>query len=230
MVRNLLLFFVLLFGFTAQAQLSVEITPADIHGTGDIDENDIEVHVDIKNTSDTTVNLMWRRRVVEKPEIWWTWVCDLNACYNWDIDVCPDNRLNTLRSGESMEFQIHAKAFGLQGFTQLEFDIYDNSDTNNILGVVYATVEASPSSATTDITATEAIRVYPNPTSDYFRVFQSENVASLEVYSVIGKRVLSCIANHEGQYDVSNLAEGIYLVRLLDRDHGVIKTVRLSKN
>ena len=228
MMRNLLITACLLFAGTLSAQLSIEIDPPTIHGQGSVDENDIEVHVTITNTSDTKVDLLWTRHEVEKPDVWWTWICDLNACYAFDIGKAPSSRVNTLSRGESMEFQVHAKAFGVAGFAQINVDIYDASDTTNILGTVEATFEAGTSS-TDDLAELADLRVYPNPTTDYFRIYKSEKVEYIEVYNIVGKQVLTFNATRDGHYDVSAIPEGMYLVRLLDRQNAVLKTVRLSK-
>ena len=229
MMRNLLIFAFLLFAGALSAQLSIEIDPPTIHGQGSVDEADIAVYVTITNTSDTQVDLLWTRHEVEKPDMWWTWICDLNACYAFDIGKAPSSRVNTLARGESMEFQVHAKAFGVAGFAQVNVDIYDASDTTNILGVVEATFEAGTSS-TSDLESLADLRVYPNPTTDYFRIYQSEGVEYIELYNIVGKPVLNYRATPDGHYDVSDIPEGMYLVRLLDRSNAVLKTVRLSKS
>lgn len=230
MVKNLLVLSLVFLTSVAFGQLSIDIDPPTIHGEGGVDENDIEVHVQVTNTSDTTVYLLWNRHETEKPEMWWTWICDLQACYNWNTNSAPANRVNELRPQESMEFQVHAKPFGIAGFAQIDVDLFDHADPENILGTVTATFEASTSTSTEDFFKTDAIRVYPNPTTNFFRIYQADQVDLVEVYSMVGKRVLSYNANTNGQYDVSNLSEGMYLVRLLDRERNVIKTVRLSKS
>ena len=62
MMKNLLLLFALLLtAGLASAQLSIEIDPPTIHGQGGVNEQDIEVHVTVTNTSDTKVDLLWTR-------------------------------------------------------------------------------------------------------------------------------------------------------------------------
>ena len=230
MMKNLLLLVSLLFTVgIASAQLSISIDPPTIHGQGGVDESDIEVHVTVTNTSDVKVDLLWTRHETEKPDAWWTWICDLNACYNFDQSRAPESRTNTLSRGESMEFQVHAKPWGVAGLATINVDLYDASDTSNVLGTVQATFEAGTSSSE-DIFETGDIRLFPNPTSDYFRIYKGERIAQVDIYSIVGKRVLSYPTSADGHYDVALLPDGMYLVRLLDRQNAVVKTVRLSKS
>lgn len=228
-MKHLLLTLLTFASIALSAQRSISIEPAEAHTTGSVDDTDIELYVTITNTGSETLNLLWTRREVEKPEAWWTWICDLRNCYEWDIGKAPSSRVNTLEVGASMEFQVHARAFGESGFAQIEVDLYDAADTSAILGTVKTTFEAGTTS-TEDLLEVNKIRLYPNPATDYFRVYQDDNVSSIELYSVVGKRLVTYNATKDGRYDVSRLPEGMYVVRLLDRAGAVVKTVRLSKN
>ncbi len=228
-MKHLLLACLTFTSLALSAQRSISIEPAEAHTNGSVDDTDIELYVTITNTGSETLNLLWTRHEVEKPESWWSWICDLRNCYEWNISQAPASRVNTLEVGESMEFQVHARAFGEAGFAQVDVDIYDAADTTDILGTVKTTFEAGTTS-TDDPAEVNRIRLYPNPATDYFRVFQDDNVSSIEVYSVVGKRLLTYNASKDGRYDVSRLPEGMYVVRLLERSGAVVKTVRLSKN
>lgn len=75
----------------------------------------------------------------------------------------------------------------------------------------------------------ESIKVFPNPTIDYFEIAHDKGIHKIGVFSLIGKNVM--MADHEAgnRYDVSEFRTGIYLVRLMDEDGEVVKVVRLSK-
>ena len=75
-----------------------------------------------------------------------------------------------------------------------------------------------------------ALRVFPNPATDYFMLDNQSNlVDELVVYNVLGKRVRSFPVVQGGKYNVADLPNGMYLVTLLNREEGILKTVRVSK-
>ncbi len=207
------------------AQLSIDISLPTIHGEGGVND-DIMVEVEVTNTSNQHLNLLWTRHEVAKPEMWKTHVGDFTS----NTDIAPEDRAIHLMPGESYMIQMHAKTFGQAGFAQVELDLYDAEKQEHILGVIKATFETTSGAAKSDETSTDAIRIYPNPTNDYFRIYQSAAVSRIEIYNIVGKRIVAYPASPDGQYDVTNLQDGMYLVRLIAADKSVIKTVRLSKN
>ena len=74
------------------------------------------------------------------------------------------------------------------------------------------------------------IRVFPNPTTDYFQIANGSQVSKIVLYNVLGKEVKTFFNYNNANHDVSDLRKGIYMVRMLDAKNRVIKTVRLSKN
>jgi hypothetical protein len=67
----------------------------------------------------------------------------------------------------------------------------------------------------TDVKTSHKVSIYPNPTSDYIQV-NSNDVKSLEVYSIMGAKVASVTG--ENILNVSNLATGNYIVRIATAD------------
>jgi len=58
--------------------------------------------------------------------------------------------------------------------------------------------------------------IYPNPTSDNFTIEMENEVKSVEIYSLLGQKVLS--ANTKNT-NVSSLPKGVYLVRIEDTNN-----------
>lgn len=75
----------------------------------------------------------------------------------------------------------------------------------------------------------EEIRVFPNPTTDYFSVNGMENLKEVVVINLVGREVKRFSASIRAKYDVSDLNSGLYLVRLIGEQGKAVKTVRLSK-
>ena len=68
--------------------------------------------------------------------------------------------------------------------------------------------------------------LYPNPANNILNIEMDSLVKSIEVYSLQGQKVLSAT---EKQINVSNLANGIYMVRVED-ESGAVATQKIIKN
>lgn len=74
-----------------------------------------------------------------------------------------------------------------------------------------------------------SIKVYPNPTADFFKINNDKEVAKVGIYNLVGKQI-AVVDHEEGQqHDVSAYRKGIYLIRLIDARGELIKSIRLSK-
>lgn len=71
------------------------------------------------------------------------------------------------------------------------------------------------------------IKISPNPTSDYFTIEPDADV-SVEVYSLLGqKQNIKLIENN--QFDISHLSNGVYMVKVLDKNSNTIATKKIIK-
>jgi hypothetical protein len=92
-----------------------------------------------------------------------------------------------------------------------------------------AAPEGNLSSISLEDPGISSLKLYPNPTTQFFQINNDQDVTSLSVYSLIGKELLTTAHTVGNRYDVSDYRNGIYLVRLLDKDGEVLKVLRLSK-
>ena len=71
-----------------------------------------------------------------------------------------------------------------------------------------------------------AIKLYPNPTSDYLNIAGINGKTFIEIYDPLGKRILSKMID-EGQtlIDVSQIRTGIYLFKLTDAGKSMVKRI-----
>ncbi|MGY8908722.1 MAG: T9SS type A sorting domain-containing protein, partial [Flavobacteriales bacterium] len=58
------------------------------------------------------------------------------------------------------------------------------------------------------------ITIYPNPVTNFINISTTEKISNVEVYNIVGKRVLSIKNLENNQVDISNLASGMYMLRL----------------
>lgn len=72
------------------------------------------------------------------------------------------------------------------------------------------------------------IGVYPNPTSDFINIATTETISKIEVYNVIGKKVISISKLINNKVDLSSLSKGMYILKLTDGNS--VATKKIVKN
>ncbi len=75
-----------------------------------------------------------------------------------------------------------------------------------------------------------SISIYPNPVADYFKIDSKLIIKKIEIYNIIGKRIKTLTNDNGGLFDVSDLRNGIYLLRAFSQYGKVLKVLRLSIN
>lgn len=227
MVRLLLFICVfILASVTVRAQITVSVDPGTFVLTGNPSQTDIVYHVYVTNTSDQQVNLFWSRRITGAPIEWLSWICDNNLCFDPSVNSCPASKPNIVAPGGVMEIQIHLNPINTEGTSEYDLNIID--DLGNVLATVDGQVLISNSTAVKDA-ADAQLSVYPNPTSDFFQVSDTQGLRHVEIFNIVGTKVRAYDATPQKQYYVGDLNEGIYLVRLVTASKKVLKTIRLSK-
>jgi len=76
-----------------------------------------------------------------------------------------------------------------------------------------------------------SVSIYPNPTSGILNV-TSISDATVQMFDVTGKEILleaSVNASKTQQINVSNLANGVYFVKIFNNDFVTMKKIVLSK-
>lgn len=61
------------------------------------------------------------------------------------------------------------------------------------------------------------ISIYPNPAQDFVQIQTNEDITSIEVYNLLGKRVASALQGTK-RVNVSNLSKGVYLLKIKSND------------
>ena len=84
---------------------------------------------------------------------------------------------------------------------------------------------------TTFATNSEILSVYPNPASDYIALTNEDNVKSIEVFNVLGRRIRSFEIEHTGErYDITDLPNGLYYLHVIAKNNNKpLLTLRLTK-
>jgi hypothetical protein len=238
MKHILLLIFSFLFLQVARAQSPITIEPNPV--TNEFSEDlsdmflDLESYATITNTTNETVSLRWTRVVQSTPTDWETQVCDNVACYLPQVssNIDPELGLNApfeLEAGESFELIFHVLPYGTAGEGRFELIFALTSAPDAPIDTAFFEVNVVENTTTSTFDATNtSVRLYPNPTTDYFELTDATGIDRLVVYNLLGRAVRSFRAVRGERYSLGGLPDGLYLVSLQNRDKA-LKTVRLNK-
>lgn len=183
---------------------------------------DTELTVYITNTSSESKTLKWTRDVTDIPQGWITFVCDTEQCYLPSTDEAEFD----VAAGEEFPIKVTFRATTL---AEAEF-ILDVFDVNNTSDKQTITFDVQSFAVSNDEINVEAIKIYPNPASNFIKISNSNGIGTLEVYNLIGKKVRTFTnVDDNNLYNISDLPKGMYLIRLLDEDNEAIGTKRVSK-
>lgn len=95
---------------------------------------------------------------------------------------------------------------------------WEGSELNHIGGP-----NPTMNTLSTETLSRAVVGLYPNPASDVINLATDIEITSVEVFNVIGKRVISTNSLRENTLDVSNLTNGIYVLRVLSGNSIVTK-------
>jgi hypothetical protein len=93
---------------------------------------------------------------------------------------------------------------------------------------VYGALNPTAETLSTENLLQNVVGVYPNPASTEIYIAADIEISSVEVFNVIGKKVMSIKGLTEDKIDVSNLTNGIYMMRIASGNS--ILTKKFIKN
>lgn len=97
------------------------------------------------------------------------------------------------------------------------------------IGVDYR-VDASSDNTPQLTSVDEDLALYPNPTTDYFKIMNDQNVHTVIISNIVGRQINKFNHERDQVYYVDDLRKGIYLIRLFDEGGNALKALRLSKD
>ena len=222
-MKKIILFsFFAFFVLASQAQVAITIEPNPSYATIEAGNTDVPAHAKVKNLGNVTVTYKWERIVVSLPAGMTSAVCDLNQCYLPSVST----KEFQLDAGEEGTMDVHVYPNGNTGSAEISIKVYEVGNTANTVTGSYI---FSGSTATQNVN-NNSFSISPNPVEDAFTLSgNTSGVGKVVLYNIIGKVVRSYNANGNTRFDVSDLTDGIYLVRLEDRSGRALKTLRLVK-
>lgn len=205
------------------ARFSVAPNPNTLYFTPDNSDHHIASHV--RNHTNETLTMLWTREVLMMPIGWSTYVCDGNNCYADHVSKCPEIYPNYISPGDSSILDVHIYEDGNMGAAHVVMWVFEKDDTTKKIKVDYTFNKVVSNRDIKNI----AVKVYPNPASNSFTVDYNAGLVRIDMVNLLGKRIRSYRPTPNASYDISDLEEGLYFIRLIGPNEQTLRTLRLQK-
>jgi hypothetical protein len=204
----------------AQTMLTLEPNPVSMV----VKSNDLDVagKASLKNNSKDTLIVKWSRKIENITQGWSSAVCDKNFCYIPTIDTMK----LVLAPGEISNMDIHVYPMGISGSAKVTLRIEQVGSPDNFVLGAYFFNQTTPLKSDVE---KDAIQLYPNPAQEYFMVTSPVVLGKIELYNITGDKAKVYYAYKNKRYYIDDVPSGIYMVRLLNLQQEIVKTVVLKK-
>ncbi|MEO6190661.1 MAG: T9SS type A sorting domain-containing protein [Saprospiraceae bacterium] len=179
----------------------------------------------VTNTSGKILKLLWKREDVMVTLGWEPSVCDSVQCYATFIKESPT--VNKIAVGGFMPADVHVYYDNIPGSAYIKLRVFEQDDTTSFIVIDYL---FNKESVGTSNVKNIQLRMYPNPTTNSFSVEYNNGISRIELYSILGTKVLSFITEPSKSYDIGSLEDGLYMVKFITTDGRPLRTLRLQKN
>ena len=119
-------------------------------------------------------------------------------------------------------------------FSAISMEQSSNSRTPDTIideirvGTTWDSVTTNPSTASVVDNQIPGLSIYPNPSNSFIKISASEKITGVEIYNVIGKKVISISNFNDNKVDISSLSKGVYFLKVTDGDS--VATKKIIKN
>lgn len=202
-----------------------------IQESGNLMEFDIVVEGYIHNNTQKNMKVKWMRVKNELPPNWKNRVCDPISCWKPSIFTNPQSLI--IPPNSSMLLDAHFQPNEIEGDGMVEILVWAVADSSN--ANIKMTYKANAYAVSNNENPVSQIKVYPNPVNDHLTIdIGLETTARyVEVYSLIGRKMAHyAVPNNIGKYKVnaSALPEGLYFVKMLNKNYEQIATRSFAKD
>lgn len=243
MKKNLLSLLLFIFcGWSVNAQMAT-MTPEVVEQIKTVDLTDANLIVkgygELTNLFTEDIQFKWTINPVDVPMEWQYQLCDKNQCFGFGVlsNIDPNIGLNApllVEPNTISIMEMGVKPNGVAGCATFEIIAADKNNPDSILAsatyIYQLNVNENCETATnTKDIDLNAIKVFPNPTTDYFTITDNDFVEDIQIFNIIGKEMITNSFQNGKAYNVMSFPTGLYLVRMMDKNGKIIKTTRLTK-
>ncbi|MFN0015744.1 MAG: T9SS type A sorting domain-containing protein [Saprospiraceae bacterium] len=219
------LFLCLGFSTLISAQTSFSVSDLEVWEIVPLNATDVEGHFTITNLTNTTQTIRWTRIVVDTTSGCETQVCDINLCYLPFVSTRTFDLTGNSTGNIIMHFLNPDSIVGASGVIRLKM-----TNENIPADSVTVTFLFTPSTSSTDNPLPAAtVKVYPNPTTDYFLLENAEAVQRIRLFSLDNREVANFAANPAERYSLAGQPAGTYILVLEDEQGRTFQAAELVK-
>lgn len=225
-MKLILPFLFALFSLSAFGQISVE---SDLSQEVDASSARTELKFKVTNTGVAALDFFWEIDRNGCPAEWEFSLCDVNTCYAWGVESCPCSQSSFMAGGDSYDFTIYINPHGVEGVHNIIFRVLQNCDeTGSMIAEAEMAWTVAGGSSVNDVDVAKIV-LYPNPSSEDFKITDDADIKSIAIYNIVGKNIMNESHIKNQAHDISALDKGFYLVRMMDATQKVLKVLRLTK-
>lgn len=233
-MKKLLLVVISLFGIFVTQNASAQFSIPKDTVSGLAMDDGLVLYNNIKNIGTDTLYVTWRifyNNIPAAPSKWNTsfGLCDNRTCYSNGILNGNAKTTDFITAGSECDFHIvysdltNVTTYGPY-YISVELTSGSQIDT-----AVFVIDKFPTSIKNQNVNAT--INVYPVPAGNELNVnFKGSNVKSASIYNLIGDKVIVReISGDSAKIDLSNVAPGIYFLKLNDDQGNLLGTRKFTK-
>lgn len=239
-MKKILLFVlpVLMFGLTAKAQLTYNVTADTAYANLQDDGVSHKAYFEITNPSMTdSVVFQWRMAKVAIPSDWTApGTCDWINCYQftdltWHDAPIEPNATKQLYVDLSRKPNVSQDCAAVA----IEYREKDQATQAVVLEhTSYADFSTCGPVSTNNFTKKDLVTIYPNPTHNIIKLnIHNNNVKSIYLSNIIGKQIsrmdISNASNSIHQMSLQSLPKGMYLLQFKNASGKVLGVTRITK-
>ena len=229
------------FGLATQAQLNVNVAPNELTQDTLLNLSDqfisTKIHTEIHNDGNDEVELYWNIIQISGPTDWDVQLCVNNesgGCFSWGVPSNVYAAANIdkpliIQGNEASIFDLGVRPYGTAGVGVYEIRVSPYGDSSNVIEVGNFEFTIGDGTTATENFNKSLVKIFPNPTTDYFTITDNPYVESIQIFNIVGKQMAATNFQNGDAINISNFPNGLYLVRMLDDDGDVLKTTRLTK-
>jgi len=209
----------------AQSAYDVHPNPSDTIGAADV--YDTPAHGEIKNVSNSTITVRWNRTEVYLTSNITTAVCDPVACWfpgisSKTFQLMPDSFGQLTVHFYNSQFDPPPGQAG-SGIVHLKL-----TNINNPSDTMTAIYTFSTLTGTNDLPASN-VKLFPNPTTDFFTLEKAEEVSSMRIFALDGRIMARFEASADNTYSIGHLPAGNYVLSFEDKNGQLFQAVEIHK-
>jgi len=207
------------------AQTTFEISSNSVWTITPGEVEDMEGHITIHNPTNAVQTIKWERTVINITPGCLSQICDLNLCYIPSVstktfDIVADGTGNIIMHFLNPDLIANATAL-----VNLKLSNLNNPADS----VVVAYLFTPETSATKDRLPAASVKLFPNPTTDYFLLENADAVQRIRLFSLNSREVARYAATPAQSYSLAGLPTGSYVLALEDKNGQVFQAISLLK-